>query len=79
LFTLDVAATAGAVGRFCRTIRAVTPDQMVWHECHLLFPRRTIDGEWTGMTQTWRRRRADGVWEYRHDKPTTDDFYDRQY
>lgn len=55
------------------------PNPALWHKCHLVFPKRTIDGQWTGVSQTWRRKRDDGKWEYRQDQPTADDFYDRQY
>jgi hypothetical protein len=41
----------------------------IWHKCNPIVPRRTIDGSWTGLTQTWRRQRKDGKWEYRQDEP----------
>jgi len=51
----------------------------IWHKCNPVVPRRTIDGSWTKLTQTWRRQRKDGKWEYRQGEPTVDDWSNRPY
>jgi hypothetical protein len=51
-------------------------DIAVWHQCQMIFPRRTIDGKWTGpLGKTWRRWRG-GRWEYQQDEPTTEEMLD---
>jgi hypothetical protein len=51
----------------------------VWEKCRaLLIPRRMIDGSWqTLLGQTYRRRRADGKWEYRQDPVDADEIIER--
>jgi hypothetical protein len=53
-----------------------TQDVTIWHVCNTIFPRRTIDGKWTGpLGKTWRRWR-DGRWEYQQDAETTEEMWD---
>jgi hypothetical protein len=56
-------------------------DEALWHKCHPpIFPRRTVDeGRTWKVGQTWRRRNAEGKWEYKQDEETLQEYFDRQY
>lgn len=54
-------------------------DESLWRACWTVWPRRLIDGGWSGgLGQMWRRK-VDGKWEYRQDKETPEQRDARQY
>lgn len=57
----------------------MTDKDLDWQQCRSPFiPRKTVEGGWTSwMGQTWRRRDADGRWEYRQDPETMEQWEER--
>ena len=51
----------------------------VWEKTWIIFPRRTVDGQWTNSAQQVWRRKVDGRWQYKQDAETPDQWLERQW
>jgi hypothetical protein len=63
--------------------RVTSEKDAAWQQCLppvLFFLYKTIDGKRLWMAgQVWRRRGANGRWEYRQDEETEQDFIDMSW
>lgn len=49
-------------------------DETLWHKYTAVIPRKLITGQWSALSgQLWRRRNANGKWEYKQDPETEDE------
>jgi hypothetical protein len=64
-------------GRLWHRLFVPQQDVRLWHQTFKFRPIKTTTGTTSGWV--WRRKAADGRWEYRAEIEDESDFFDRQW